>query len=81
MADCLIVCRSMTYAQRADRAISRAGIEGARVTKIKNGFDKEGCVYGVKLRQKLLPEALDVLAKQGLTPRGVYAITSEGEYK
>jgi len=71
----------MTYAQRADRVLSRAGLHGVNVTKIKNGFDKEGCVYGVKLQQKMLSEALEVLAEQGLTPRGVYAITTEGEYK
>jgi len=71
----------MTYAQRADRALSRAGIQKANVIKIKNGLDKEGCVYGVKLQKKDLQDALEVLRKQGLEPQNLYSVTPDGEYK
>ena len=81
MGECLIVCRSMTYAQRADRAFNRAGLRSTSVTKIKNGLDKEGCVYGVRLQCKDVTTALEILDKHDYTQQGVYSVDADGNYK
>ena len=45
---CLILCRSLTYAQRSSRVLERAGIT-AVVHKAPLSVSKTGCTYCVKL--------------------------------
>ena len=44
---CLILCRSLTYAQRSSRVLERAGIT-AVVRKAPLSVSKTGCTYCVK---------------------------------
>ena len=49
----LIVCRSLTYAQRTAAALERTGIT-ARVLRSPKSIAGEGCSHSVKLSQRRL---------------------------
>ena len=67
MLQYLIMCRSLTYAQRSARALERAGIT-AVVTRAPQGAATNGCAYCVKLSERRMPDALRVLKNTGLSP-------------
>lgn len=60
---CLILCRSLTYAQRSSRVLERAGIT-AVVRKAPLSVSKTGCTYCVKLKETQLERALLLLTAQ-----------------
>lgn len=73
----LIVCRSLTYAQRTELALSRAGIPG-RILRSPKVIDADGCSHSVRVAEKYLAHALVALKKAGLSPRRVFIATGEG---
>lgn len=75
----LIVCRSLTYAQRTARVLERAGISGyiMRAPKLISG---EGCSHCVKVAERWLAPALKVLNREGLRPKRVFLQNGEGIY-
>ena len=75
----LIVCRSLTYAQRTARVLERAGISGyiMRAPKLISG---EGCSHCVKVAERWLAPALKVLTREGLGPKRVFLQNEEGSY-
>lgn len=76
----LIVCRSLTYAQRTERVLSRAGIT-AHVMRAPKGVDSEGCSHGVKVSERNLSTALTILARAGLSPKRVFIFYGDGSYR
>ena len=52
----LIVCRSLTYAQRTAAALERAGIT-AHILRSPKSIAGEGCSHSVKLSQRRLAAA------------------------
>lgn len=73
----LIMCRSLTYAQRAARVLERAGIT-AIVTKAPQGVATEGCGYCVKVSERRLADALHALNNAGLAPGKVFLLGPDG---
>ena len=75
----LIVCRSLTYAQRTARVLERAGMSGyiMRAPKLISG---EGCSHCVKVAERWLAPALKVLNREGLGPKRVFLQNEEGSY-
>ncbi len=75
----LIVCRSLTYAQRTARVLERAGISGyvMRAPKLISG---EGCSHCVKVAERWLAPALKVLNREGLGPKRVFLQNEAGTY-
>ena len=75
----LIVCRSLTYAQRTARVLERAGISGyiMRAPKLISG---EGCSHCVTVAERWLAPALKVLNREGLGPKRVFLQNEEGSY-
>ena len=67
MLQYLIMCRSLTYAQRAAKALERVGIT-AIVTRAPQGSSAKGCSYCVRVSEMRMPDALRVLKKSGLGP-------------
>ena len=61
----LILCRSLTYAQRAAKTLERAGVT-ATVRKAPQGASDRGCTYAVKLRSASLDRALQLLKEAGV---------------
>ena len=60
----IIMLRSLTYAQRAARALERMGFF-VSVTKAPQELAQTGCHYGVKIRAGDLDDALAVLERAG----------------
>ena len=76
----LIVCRSLTYAQRTAAALERVGI-AAQVLRSPRSISGEGCSHSVKISQRSLPQALQVLQRAGLSPKRVYITAGDGSYE
>ena len=76
----LIICRSLTYAQRTARVLERVGIT-AHILRAPRAIAGEGCSHGVKIAQRRLPEALTVLNRAGLSPKRVFLLEPDGSYQ
>ena len=76
----LIVCRSLTYAQRTASALERAGIT-ARILRSPKAADREGCSHSVKVSERSLADALAVLDRAGLSPKRIYIQSMDDSYK
>ena len=75
----LIICRSLTYAQRTAAVLERAGIS-AHIMRSPKSIDGEGCSHAVKVSERSLPLALTLLSREGLNPRRVFIASGDGRY-
>ena len=62
----LIIARSVTYAQRIERVLSRAGIRSLVVRAPLELTKGEGCAYAVRLAADAMPAARKLLVENGL---------------
>lgn len=76
----LIVCRSLTHAQKTASALEKAGIPG-RVLRTPKGVSEEGCSHSVRVLQRDFPRALERLKEVGLMPKRVFVTVEEGKYQ
>lgn len=76
----LIICRSLTYAQRTASVLERAGIT-AYIMRTPRSIAGEGCSHSVKIAQRNLTAALTALRRADLAPKQVYIAASDGSYK
>lgn len=76
----LIICRSLTYAQRTAKTLERAGIT-SYILRTPKHIAKEGCGHGVKISQKNLERGLTVLKQADLTPKQVYITFGDNSYR
>ncbi len=67
----LLVCQSLTYAQRSARSLERKGI-GAVVQKAPAETAANGCAYAVRIAARAYPQAMAVLSEAGLRPKRVF---------
>lgn len=67
----LILARSVTYAQRMQRALERAGIR-CRIQRAPRDLTNLGCAYVVEVSAHELASALTVIHREGLGPVQVY---------
>ena len=74
----LLIARSVTYAQRMQRALSRCGIR-CRVFRAPRDLTDRGCAYAVQLagRDSLAP-ALRALRREGLDPVQIFCAKPDG---
>jgi len=75
-----IVCKSLTYAQRISRVLERAGI-GSFIMRAPRIISSEGCRYCVKLSEKKLAKALQILKKEKIEVKQVYMQGQSGDYQ
>lgn len=75
----LIICRSLTYAQRTAHILERAGISGS-VMRAPKVIAKEGCGYCVRIPERKLTDALVILRREGLAPKQVFLQSADGAY-
>lgn len=61
----ILMCRSLTTAQKAAHTLQRAGIY-AVVTKAPQSANPAGCTYGVKIAERNLTSAARELAAAGI---------------
>lgn len=76
----LIICRSLTYAQRTAKNLERAGIT-SYILRTPKHIAKEGCGHGVKIAQKNLEKALSSLKQADLTPKQVFITFGDNSYR
>ena len=76
----LIICRSLTYAQRTARLLERAGI-GSHVMRTPKTISKEGCNYCVRLKESRLADALKLLRRENISPKQIYLQSADGVYQ
>lgn len=76
----LIICRSLTYAQRTATVLERVGIT-AHIMRAPRAIAGEGCSHGVKVSQRRLPEALVALNRAELSPKRVFIMEADGSYQ
>lgn len=75
----LLICKSLTYAQRAAKGLERAGIT-AIVTKTPQSISTDGCGYCVKVSAKHISNALVALNNAELYPIKVYVLYADGNF-
>lgn len=74
----LIIARSVTYAQRMQRALGRAGIH-CRIFRAPRELTELGCAYAVELSVPDLTAALQILHREKLDPVQIF-LTPKGFY-
>ena len=67
----LILARSVTYAQRMQRVLERAGIR-CRIFRAPRDLSGLGCAYVVRIAGEDLTAALTVVHREGLGPTQVF---------
>ncbi|MDD4716059.1 MAG: DUF3343 domain-containing protein [Oscillospiraceae bacterium] len=75
----LITCRSLTYAQRAERILGRAGIT-AQILRSPKSISGDGCGYAVRVSERWLSAAMKTLKQEKLGSIRVYQTLSDGSY-
>lgn len=76
----LIVCRSLTFAQRTAASLERVGIT-TRILRSPTVIAGEGCSHCVKIIQRDLPKALQTLQKLSLSPKRIFITAGDGNYQ
>lgn len=73
----MITFRSVTYAQRGQRALQRAGIRN-QLHRTPRDLSERGCGYCLRLRGWEAPKAVEVLRQEGISYEKLYAIREDG---
>ena len=69
--------RSITQAQRAERAYARAGLSCV-LRRTPRWMEERGCGYGVEVRCGELRKALEVLRQEKISFRKSYLLHGDG---
>ena len=74
---CLIICRSITYAQRAQKILRSMGYT---VSIVRPGPEiiGESCGYALKISQYYLTGAVSLLRKNGIEPVKIVNVDENG---
>lgn len=78
MIQYLIMCPTLTWAQRAQRALERGGIS-ASVVKAPQNITESGCGYAVSVYRRF-DDAVVILKRNGLIKGKVFRRENGGEY-
>ena len=75
----LIIARSVTYAQRMQRVLGRAGIR-SRIFRAPRDLTDRGCAYAVQIQAGELAATLAALHPASLDPVQVF-LSQRGSYQ
>ena len=75
----LILARSVTYAQRMQRALEKAGIR-CQIFRAPRDLTDLGCAYVLRLAVADLPQALIVIHREGWDPVQIF-LYQKGAYR
>ena len=75
----LILCRSLTYAQKAAAVLERRGID-AQIIKAPLRLRERGCGYALSVTRRF-SEAVALLKSNQLLTGRLYSRTEDGEYR
>ena len=76
----ILLCRSMTLAQRTARVLQRAGLF-ASITKAPQSANPDGCTYGVKIGARSLERALETLRAQDIPIGAIFSLDERGVFR
>lgn len=79
MTQYLIMCRSLTNAQKSVKLLERNGIFGS-VVKAPNKLSEKGCGYAVSLHRNI-EAAAAILKKNDLISGKIFAKDESGNYR
>lgn len=71
MNDVIVTFRSVTFAQRGEGVLRKAGI-GCALTRTQKHLEQRGCGYSLTLRAQDRQRAQALLEKEGVPYRKVY---------
>ena len=74
----LITFRSVTFAQRGERALRQAGIN-CELQRTPRWMEEKGCGYSLRLDTADLMEGVELLRRAAIPMRRVYVQNSAGE--
>ena len=74
---CLIICRSVTYAQRAQHILKRRGYTA---TVVRPGVEIIGdsCGFAVKVPERFLTDAVNIIRTNGIHPIRIVNVEPNG---
>lgn len=75
----LIIARSVTYAQRTQRALARAGVR-CQIFRAPRELTELGCAYAVRVAVSDLTAALSALHRESLDPVQIF-LYQRGTYR
>lgn len=75
----LLLCRSLTYAQRSARFLERKGVT-ATVIKAPPAASANGCAYALRVAERYYHTAMELLRSADLAPKRVFTVMN-GELK
>ena len=78
MKDCYITFRSVTFAQRGENELKRAGIS-CTMQRTPRWMEEQGCGYSVRLRCQDIYTAVELLKRKQVPDRKVYLHGDNGE--
>ena len=77
MKSFFLTFRSITQAQRAERAFARVGM-GVVLRRTPRGMEERGCGYGVEVKCPDLHSGLEVLRQEKIPFRKSYLLHGDG---
>jgi hypothetical protein len=80
MLNYLLICRSVTYAQRTAKTLESAGIS-AIVTRAPHGLQNGGCAYCVRVPGRHIAAALVAVKNAGLPSARVFTQSENGGFR
>ena len=76
----LLMFRSLTYAQRGERALRRVGFTVSLI-KAPSETTAKGCAYALRLRERDISRASAVLRDAGIHFDRLYRLTADGTWE
>lgn len=80
MQSYLLLCRSITHAQRMNTALGRAGVRGT-IFRPPMGLSDKGCGYAVRIGKPYLDAAIQQLRAVQIFPERVFFSVGDGTYR
>lgn len=80
MEKCYITFRSVTFAQRGERILEKAGIR-AMLQRTPGWMEEQGCGYCLRLARRDVQRAVQLLRGSRVPLRRVYCQEGDGELK
>lgn len=76
----LILCKSLTYAQRTARVLERGNV-GGYIMRTPQKIAINGCGYCVKVSERHISRALVLLKEHDLSPKQVFVHNEHDAYE
>lgn len=77
MENYIIMCRSITHAQRGAHLLERANVR-VGIVKAPQGASTEGCSYGLRVSGRNMYKALEILKRAGVRFGHVFMLHADG---